>query len=351
MAVVNNIKVETDPESTFELAREEFTKLTQQTLQAWPWAVLAVVILLLTWFLSHVVASLSTRVLSSRISSPLLLRVVVRLISIPVLVLGIYFVLRLAGLTRLAVTLLGGTGLIGIVAGLAFRDIAENFLASILLSVRNPFRTGDLIEVDGIKGVVQNLNMRTTALLTLDGNLVQVPNSIVFKSTIVNYSGAVSRRADFVVGISYDFSATRAQEVIMEVLKQHPAVLDAPEPLVLVEELSAATVNLRVYYWFAGATYSPERIGSALMRMTKNELVAAGIELPDPAREVVFPKGIAIANLDAAKTRAPSDPTKQPDDNSPAATASEGGLRNEKEDLAERTMLSAVEEEKNLLKS
>ena len=100
--------------------------------------------------------------------------------------------------------MLGGTGLIGIIIGFGMRDIAENFLASILLSVRNPFHAGDLIEVGGNTGVVQNLNVRSTVLLTLDGHQVQIPNSIVYKSIIKNYSSIPSRRAEFTVGISYD---------------------------------------------------------------------------------------------------------------------------------------------------
>ncbi len=201
-----------------------------------------------------------------------MLAVVVQAFSIPIFLLGIYFVLQVAGLTRLAVTVLGGTGLLGIVVGFAFRDIAENFLASMLLSIRNPFRTGELIEVDGNVGVVMNLNVRSTVLRTLDGNYVQIPNALVYKSTIKNYSSSENRRADFAVGIGYDSPTTKAQTLIANVLKRHPAVLENPEPLVLVEELGEATVNLRIYYWFASAVYSPAKINSALLRLSKDAL-------------------------------------------------------------------------------
>jgi small conductance mechanosensitive channel len=350
VAVVNRIEVEADATMTFGLAREELAKIGEQALQTWPWVLLAIVVIFLSWLLSHLVRRVSLRVLSRRIASPLLLRVVAQVISIPVFLLGIYFVLRVSGLTRLAITLLGGTGLIGIVAGLAFRDIAENFLASILLSVRNPFRTGDLIEVNGQKGIVRNLNMRTTALLTLDGNYVQIPNAIVFKSTITNYSSAASRRADFTVGVGYGSSTVKAQSLIADVLKQHPAVLKNPEPLVLVQELGAAAINLRVYYWFASATYSPEKISSSLMRLTKDALLAAGIELPDPAREVVFPNGVPInhgdfTKADARRRKIPPtyDTTEQ--------ISSEGDLRSELSELTEEARLNPPGPERNLLSS
>ncbi|MEO8605059.1 MAG: mechanosensitive ion channel domain-containing protein, partial [bacterium] len=70
--------------------------------------------------------------------------------------------------------MVGGTGLIGLAVGIAFRDITENFLASIFLSMQRPFETGDLVEVTGVTGYVQQLNVRTTILMTLDGNLVQI---------------------------------------------------------------------------------------------------------------------------------------------------------------------------------
>ena len=308
VAVVNRIKVETDVGSTFGRAGEELNGLYRQAVQSWPLVVLALVILIISWLLAKLVSLLARHFFAGRVASPLLLTVVTRAFSIPVFLLGVYFVLQVAGLTRLALTVLGGTGLIGIIIGFAFRDIAENFLASLLLSVRNPFRSGDLVEVAGHTGIVQNLNTRSTILLTLDGSHVQIPNATVYKSTIENFSSNPNRRANFTVGIGYDSSAAKAQKLISEVLRAHPAVLDAPEPLVLVEELGAATVNLRVNYWFDSGTHSPAKINSALLRQTKNVLLESGIELPDPAREVVFPRGVPVTMLSG--TAEPSAPNR-----------------------------------------
>jgi hypothetical protein len=226
VAVVNRVEVEADVGTTFGRAAEEVARLYRRTVQAWPLAALIVVILLASWVLARLVGMVARRFLAGRIPSPLLFNVLVRAFTIPVFLLGLYFVLQVAGLTRLALTVLGGTGLIGIIVGFAFRDIAENFLASLLLSVRNPFSGGDLIEVAGHTGIVQNLNTRSTVLLTLDGNHVQIPNATVYKSTIKNYSSIASRRAEFVIGIAYDSSATWAQVLIADILKEHPAVLE-----------------------------------------------------------------------------------------------------------------------------
>ena len=355
VAVVNRIEANVDLGSTFARAGDEFTSFYRQIVRAWPLVALAALISLATWLIARLVAMAVRKLFASRIESPLLLSVVARAFVIPIFLLGLYFVLQFFGLTRLAITVLGGTGLIGIIIGFGLRDIAENFLASILLSVRNPFHSGDLIDVDGHLGVVQNLNLRSTVLLTLDGNQVQIPNSIVYKSIIKNFSSIPSRRAEFTVGIGYDSSAAKAQVLIAEVLQAHPAVLEMPEPLVLVEELGAATVNLRIYYWFDSAAYSPNKINSALLRQTKNALIKGGIELPDAAREVIFPKGVPVIQMTSTtegsrKAESGAGAARATDEMSDT-TPSEGDLSNETAEMRQQQSDGNLPETReNLLK-
>lgn len=355
VAVVNRIEANADVGSTFARAGKEFTRFYRQMVWAWPLAALAALVILATWLIARLVSRVVRLLFAARIESPLLLSVVARAFAIPFFLLGVYFLLQFSGLTRLALTVLGGTGLISIIIGFGLRDIAENFLASILLSARNPFHSGDLIDVGGHTGVVQNLNVRSTVLLTLDGNQVQIPNSTVYKSIIKNYSSIPSRRAEFTVGIAYDASATKAQALIAEVLQGHPAVLETPEPLVLVEELGPATVNLRIYYWFDSATYSPNKINSALLRQTKNALLKGGIELPDSAREVIFPKGIPVIQMtsttEAWREAESGAGAAQAVDEMSDTTPSEGDLSSETVEMrGQQSEGNLPEAQENLLK-
>ena len=175
--------------------------------------------------------------LRRRVRANLLRNVIARGMGVLVFLFGVYIILRVSGLTQLALTVVGGTGLIGLAVGIAFRDITENFLASIFLSMQRPFETGDLVEVTGVTGYVQQLNVRTTILMTLDGNLVQIPNATVYKSNLRNFTTNANRREDFVVGIGYDDSINEAQEIARKVLADHPAVLNDPEPSVLADSL------------------------------------------------------------------------------------------------------------------
>ncbi len=354
VAVVNRIEVQ--PTISWDLTPtwRELERLADRAQWFAPLFVVSVVILFITWFLARGVAALARRALRRRLPSLLLVNLVARALTIPVILIGIYLVLQLAGLTRLAVTVLGGTGLIGIVLGLAFREIAENALASILLSIRNPFRVDDSIQVGEYKGIVQNLNMRTTVLLTLDGNHVQIPNSLVFKSVVTNFSSNPGQRAEFSVGIGYPDSIVEAQDVIIAALHAHPAVLDDPEPVALVDELGPSTVDLKVQFWFDGRSYSVFKLRSSLMRQVKRALQDAGISMPDAAREVVFPDGVPIHRVDVEphpeEEKARPAPQRE-EDESATISAGEGSLEPEEADLIRRTSASDIPEARDNLLS
>jgi small conductance mechanosensitive channel len=350
VAVVNRLELLEGPLLDFAPAWAEVDTLWRETAQALPLMVVVVLIVLLTGALAFLTVRIGRRLLRSRIPSELLVNVTVWLLAAPVVLIGIYVALRVAGLTQLALTVLGGTGLAGLIIGIAFRDIAENFLASVLLSVRNPFHAGDRIELDGHAGIVQRITTRGTILMTLEGNHLQIPNSTVYKSTITNYTANPVRRMDFAVGIGYDASITEAQEAINAVLREHPVVLDDPEPLVLVEDLGSATVDLRAYFWFNGTQYEGPKLKSALIRLAKRALDLRGISMPDEAREVIFPQGVPIVgSLVSGGGEPPSEPTAvappgRPVEPDALSTDTEGGLRSEDASIKEQARHSRIPE-------
>jgi small-conductance mechanosensitive channel len=244
-----------------------------------------------------------------------------------------YLVLKICGLTRLALTMVGGTGLVGLVIGIAFRDITENFLASVLLSVQSPFRKGDLIELAGVLGVVQQLNVRTTVLMSLAGHLVQLPNALVYKSTIRNFTSIPNRREDFTLGIGYEVPIDQAQEVALKVLAEHPAVLKSPESWVLVDDLGPTTVNLRVYFWLDGSKTSWLKAKSSVIRLVKRAFQDHHITLPDDLRKVVFPQEVPVRIIKDRPSLSSNDEVTLAHDDSTASRAAslqaEGGLGTE----------------------
>lgn len=296
--------------------------------------------------------------LRRRVRANLLRNVIVRGLGVLVFLFGVYIVLRVSGLTQLALTVVGGTGLIGLAVGIAFRDITENFLASIFLSMQRPFETGDLVEVAGVTGYVQQLNVRTTILMTLDGNLVQIPNASVYKSNLRNFTTNANRREDFVVGIGYDDSINEAQEIARKVLTDHPAVLNDPEPSVLADSLGRATINLRVYFWLNGREHSWLKVRSSVIRLVKLAFQKHGISMPDEAREVVFPQGVPVTMLegkpgethDLGPVKRFPAPLPREELDAPS-TKAEGGLSSEAGVIEEQArQVQPLKDEENLLR-
>ena len=352
VVVVNQMEVAPTTVWDFDPTFQVLNDLARRFVGSLPLILVVVVVIAISWVFARLTVHVLRRGLLGRSLSRLLREVLARAGGILVMLVGLYLVLRIAGLTQLALTVVGGTGLIGLVLGIAFRDITENFLASLFLSFQQPFREGDLIEVASVTGYVQRLTSRTTVLMTLDGNQVQVPNSTVFKSTIRNFTSNPNRREDFIVGIGYADSIAVAQEVALKVLAEHPAVLSEPEPLVLVEGLGTSSVNLRVYFWLDGGRHSWVKVKSSVIRLVKRAFQDSEIVLPDEAREVTVPYGVPARVIEGGRAVEPAEPglAKSPVEPETVATKAEAGLQSEAAEIKEQARKSWTPGE-NLLTS
>jgi small conductance mechanosensitive channel len=350
VAVVNELRIEEHSPWDLSPALRQIRELAAVLYRSLPLIVVALALFGVSWMVARLALRAASRLFGARVQSDLLRDVLARAVAALVFVLGAYVVLRVSGLTGLAVTIIGGTGLLGLAIGFAFRDIAENFLASILISIQRPFAMGDLIEVDGHTGYVRRVNTRATVVMTRDGNHVQVPNAIIYKNTITNFTANPRGREDFTVGIGYDDSIPEAQSIALAVLREHPAVLAEPEPLVLVEELGASTVNLRILFWLNIERYSHLKVRSAIIRLTKSAFDVNGISMPDEAREVIFPKGVPIRRFEITPPAAPRQRGPSTRDTREANQA-EGQLASDAPELEKQASESRLPEAgKNLLK-
>ena len=353
VAVVNRMEVRKPSAWDFGPASSGLQTLWRDFVASLPLILFGLLILVLSFAGSVMTARGSRALLRNRIKPRLLRSVVARGAGALVFLLGVYLLLRILGLTQLALTVVGGTGLIGLIVGIAFRDITENFLSSIFLSMQHPFETGDLIEVAGVTGYVQQLNMRTTIVMTLEGNLVQIPNASVYKSNIRNYTTNANRREQFDIGIGYEDVIADAQEIARSVLANHPAVLNDPEPAVLVDSLGSSTVNLRIYFWLDGSRHSWLKVRSSVIRLVKREFQQKGISMPDEAREMLFPQGVDVRLVEGKSAAAREHAEVRPDSDREAddvSTKAEAGLYSEAGVIEEQARQSQpCEPQDNLL--
>ena len=345
-AVVNQMEVVQPSIWDFRPVMSGLRAQARSVVSSVPIIIFGAVVLLFSLLTARIAGSVTRRSLRRRQWNPLLISVGTRAVGGLVLLVGLFIIFQVAGLTSIALTVLGGTGLLGIILGIAFQDITENFLASIFLSVQTPFESGDLVDIDGTMGFVQRLTTRATILMTLEGNHVQIPNSTVYKSKINNYTSNPNRRADFAVGIGYEDSIARAQEIALRILEEHPAVLPEPEPLVLVESLGSTTVNLRIYFWIDGAEFSWQKVKSSIIRLVKGAYESAGIEMPGETRELILRDRIPVEIQQADGLQQEAGRPRRPVEEPPTvSTQAEAGLHTEAVNIEAQARHARVPEE------
>lgn len=200
---------------------------------------------------------------------------------------GIVLALDLLGATALLGTFLGAAGIVGLAIGFAVRDTVENFIASVMLSVRQPFRPKDLVEIEGDMGHVIRLTSRATILLSLDGNHIRIPNSTVFKARIVNFTRNDERRFTFDLGVAADADIAEAQRIILDALHELPFLLETPGPAVWVNALGDSSTSITGAGWILQHETSITMAKGEAIRIAKARLEATGITLPEPTFRLI----------------------------------------------------------------
>jgi len=195
---------------------------------------------------------------------------------------GLVLALDLLDATALVGTVLGAAGVLGLALGFALRDTVENYIASLLLSLRQPFSRSDLVRIEGHEGRVLRLTSRATVLLTLDGNHVRIPNAVVYKSVIVNYTRSPSRSFSFDVGVGPEQDLAAVQSLGAGTLARMEGVLDDPPPVATVEAIGDSTVTVRITGWVDQSRVDFLKVRSEAIRLVKQAFDANGVSMPEP---------------------------------------------------------------------
>ena len=204
------------------------------------------------------------------------------------IILGLIIALHFVGFGGIGSSILAGAGISAIIFGFAFKDIAENFLSGILLAVNRPFKKGDIIEIDKFKGPVKDLDLRVTHIRTADGRDIFIPNSMIVKSVLINYTKDGLIRQEFKVGLDTYDNLAKAREVVLAYFSKQKDVLPKPLPNMMVEEIGDSSVVVKIIFWvdiFKSNTPKDdsdtgEFIKSRVMREIKDVLLENGFNLP-----------------------------------------------------------------------
>ena len=203
-----------------------------------------------------------------------------RLIQIAIVTVGTVVAVSLVFPSVNLATILGGLGVLSIAAGFAFQDILSNLLAGILLIFRQPFVSGDMIEVNDYFGTVQEITLRETRIRTPQGKIVFIPNADVYTNAITVQTAEPQIRTDLAVGVGYDSDLSQARELALEVLDGVEGVAADPAPEVELVGFGGSSMDFVLRYW----TDAPQKA----VRNTKDRVIQAiydafneaGIEFP-----------------------------------------------------------------------
>jgi len=227
------------------------------------------------------------RRISTRSPNPITATFISQIISFALKIMVILITFYLLGLNSFTNKILAGAGLLTFVIGFALKDIGENFLAGIILAFKSPFRVDDLIEVNNIEGFVQDINISETLIKTPDGKDVFLPNSIILKNPLFNYTIDGFLRYEFMIGITYENNPTEAIKLILETVNNVEGVLKGDKmPAITINELTANTINIRVLFWVDTFKTTNRSVHHSIRSKVMNDVVAAlianGIRLPAP---------------------------------------------------------------------
>ncbi|AWK06598.1 mechanosensitive ion channel protein MscS [Flavobacterium crocinum] len=215
-----------------------------------PKFILAIVVILVSWFIATRIGIFAGNRLKAKMHDRLLAVFIARLIKSVLIIIGVLFMFKIIGLDGVAQSMLAGAGISAFVIGFALKDIGENFLAGILLAFKRPFNIGDIIESNGVKGEVINLNLRDTEVKS-DSKIIYIPNALLIKNTLINYNSAGFLLQTFTVGLEYGSDYNRAIELVKEVLHKNEDVTDKDyaDSAVITDVAAAGVIQLNIRYW------------------------------------------------------------------------------------------------------
>ncbi|MDT0605096.1 mechanosensitive ion channel family protein [Thalassotalea castellviae] len=276
---------------------DNFSGLIEEKLDTWlqelimhiPNVVVAFLIVFIFSIMARFFGKVIGNILRKGLDSKQIADLLTSIGKVSILIAGIFISLDFIGLKGTVTSLLAGAGIVGLAIGFAFQDMTENLIAGIAMGIRKPFQVGDVIRADSVFGTVKTINLRNTLVETFFGQLEIVPNKILFRNILTNFSVNRIRCIEIPVGISYADDPEEAAKVIVEQLNQCDFVIKKDETAVYAEGFGDSSINLLVWFWidYPGETGFMQARHQAVAAIN-DALKSANILIPFPIRTLDF---------------------------------------------------------------
>ncbi len=285
--VDNQLQVDRRLKSRLQVTLEKLKERVSTFISLVPLLLVAIVIIVAFYLLGRWVGGMTAlfRYLSP---NTFIAQLMGQLVQLVIIVAGLVLALQVTGAEGALASVAGGLGIVGLALSFATRDTIENYIASVLLSLKQPFSPNDHVIVADQEGLVMRLTSRATILMSFDGNHIRIPNSSVYKSIIVNFSRNPQRRFDFVVGVSTEADLTKARKLAVEALEDMHGVLNDPAPKCVVSGFGDSSMQLKVLGWVDQREADFSKVKSEAIRNVKARFEEADIAMPNPIYDIQF---------------------------------------------------------------
>jgi len=256
------------------------------------------------WFSSRTKRFLFNRFLAQSGLDRSLQYAIAQIVSNIVLIVGIFIVLDNAGIHLGALTVFAGA--VGVGVGFGLQNIASNFISGLVILAERPITVGDRVEVAGIAGQVQHIRARSTVIVTNDNITMIVPNTKFIDSPVTNWTYGDPRvRFRVPIGVAYGSDVDKVRDALIAAAREHPAALSDPAPSVFLEKFGDSTIDFQLIVWSQEMSYRPSRFKSDLNFLIEKHLREAGIEIPNPQRDLHIRSGVLkVQNVDSGDRNA-----------------------------------------------
>ncbi len=177
-------------------------------------------------------------------------------------------------------------GAAGLAVGLALQGSLSNLAAGVLLVMFRPFRAGEYVDLGGVAGTVQSVQIFSTTMRTADGKIIVIPNGKIIAGNIINFSREPARRNEFIIGVAYDSDIDQVKQILTDIIQSEDRILKDREITVRLHELGASSVNFIVRAWSNSGDL--QNVYWDVLERIKREFDAAGISFPYPQMDVNF---------------------------------------------------------------
>jgi small conductance mechanosensitive channel len=273
----------------------QIERMVRGFVQALPTLAIAIVILMITWLVAKYAIRIADRITGRTKIREDLKQLLDTLVRLAIWIVGVIIALTVAIPSFTPASAFAGLGVGAVAIGFAFQDIFQNFLAGVLIMLREKMRINDLIECEGIAGRVERINLRETHIRQLSNELTIVPNSLLFKNPVKILTDDVVRRDEITVGVGYDVDLEQAQAIIRSSVQGLDTVNQDKPVVVVARTFGASSIDFLVQWWAPTTPRDMRLTRSEVVIAVKKALDAAGMEIPYPYVTNTFKEPLPLA--------------------------------------------------------